>query len=164
MVIPKWDSHPPLTSPPTPHKPCFPPPIHLSCLSLACVFLYKTLSHTHRWPHVGVSAQAECVFCGQRCYNSKCKCKQWWHCPSALIHVPSLFLSIHGSQIWKHPWRAWSQSEIGDLRALSQCSIETACPCSSVRHTESGRDKTWALRIQSITRDKEKWRQRRHRD
>ncbi len=41
VVILKWDSHPP--SPPLPlHKP-----VHLSCLSLACIFGCDSLSHTN---------------------------------------------------------------------------------------------------------------------
>lgn len=145
----------PLTSPPTLHKLCFPPPLHLCGLSLACVFLYKTLSHTHRWPHVGVNAQTECVFCDQRCYKSKCKCKQ---CGGIVLRLSfTFYLSSYPPIALKYRNIRKEHGVNLRLAIRGHCfsvAIETACPCSSVRHAESSRDKTWALRIQSIIRDK----------
>jgi len=131
--------------------------IHLSCVSLACVFLWVTLSlslththtHAHTWPHAGINAQAACVLCDQRCYHSKCKRKQWCNSPSASLplhpsrsNVEKTCFEVHGVIL-----RVVTLSQGRNLHVL-------ALRCAS----REWQDKTWTLRYLNVIRDLEEWR------
>lgn len=128
VVVPRW-------APPSQRKLCS--LLHLSCLSLACVFLWVTLSHRHTLKHTHDLTR-----------GSICKLNMYFpargvitlnvnvnihaeHFPSALV----LRIGLKYGNIWKT-----NESFIGDSTGVG-----TACPCSLLCVIRKRRDKTRAL-------------------